>query len=51
MPAMLAASAGLPSSVCPTCRAVYSLISQVAWPSITESRAVEPSSLLFPCLM
>ena len=48
---MAGASSGDSFSEWPVLRARYSLISQVAWPSITARRAVEPSSLLRPLRM
>ena len=47
----MASSSGELASVWPVLRARYSDISHVAWPSITASRAMEPSSLLRPCWM
>ena len=48
---MVCTRAGEFLSDCPILRARYSDISQVAWPSITASRAVAPSSLLLPLRM
>ncbi len=51
MELMAATMPGESFKLCPMRRARNSLISHVAWPSITAMRALAPSSLLRPCLM